>query len=99
MGIEFRVMDDLISKIEEPQNVKTILSVTNSLTLTDALGTPWMEFGTDENRFVFNEIIRLEKIEHFIDHPEHLPPLREFPEIRKLKYAAPQSTFMEDYSS
>uniref|UniRef100_A0AC35F2C3 Thioredoxin-like fold domain-containing protein n=1 Tax=Panagrolaimus sp. PS1159 TaxID=55785 RepID=A0AC35F2C3_9BILA len=99
MGIEFRVMDDLISKIEEPQNVKTLLSVTNSLTLTDALGTPWIEFGTDENRFVFNEITRLEKIQHLIDHPEHLPPLREFPEIRKLKYAAPQSTFIEDYSS
>uniref|UniRef100_A0AC34FSG3 Uncharacterized protein n=1 Tax=Panagrolaimus sp. ES5 TaxID=591445 RepID=A0AC34FSG3_9BILA len=98
MGLEFRVMDDLISKTEEPQNVKTLLSITNSLTLADALGTPWIEFGTDENRFVFNEITRLEKIEHFIDHPEHLPPIRDFPENRKLKYAAGATTFVEDYS-
>ncbi|KAE9549605.1 hypothetical protein FO519_007179 [Halicephalobus sp. NKZ332] len=88
LGIEFRIMDEIISRVEFPENIRTLLERTRKLTLADALGTPWIEFGTESHCFVTNEIMRLEMIDHFLENPEHIPERRPILEGREFQYVS-----------
>jgi len=97
LGIELRVMDEIISRVEFPENIKLLLEKTRELTLADALGTPWIELGTESHCFVTNEIMRLEMIDHFLENPDHIPERRPILEGRELQYVSDKTPCIEDY--
>uniref|UniRef100_A0A914E3Y3 Uncharacterized protein n=1 Tax=Acrobeloides nanus TaxID=290746 RepID=A0A914E3Y3_9BILA len=77
-------MDHLVAHVENEQNILDLKQNTYEAIVDGAFETPWIKITQEGSNFGFNEITRLEMLDHFIENPDLLQEiLALFPDSSK----------------